>query len=109
MSRQRVTGFTLAELLIALSILGIIAVFTAPKLLQTQQNTQQAAIGKEVAASIVGAYYSYLSRNPLTSGVMPRHLTPYLNYVANDTAATVRHVYRKHGQLQLSRLLSAPA
>ena len=30
-------GFTLSELLISLSILGIIAVFTIPKVLQVQQ------------------------------------------------------------------------
>ena len=42
-------GFTLAELLIALTILGVIAIFTIPKVLQSQQDTRYSAAAKEVA------------------------------------------------------------
>lgn len=49
---SRKSGFTLAELLIALGILGVIATFTIPKLLASQQNTQRKAIFKEMIASI---------------------------------------------------------
>ena len=48
-------GFTLAELLIALGILGVIATFTIPKVLQTNQNAQWQATGKEAIAMISGA------------------------------------------------------
>ena len=40
-------GFTLAEVLLALAILGVIAVFTIPKVLISQQNSKKAAIMKE--------------------------------------------------------------
>lgn len=45
-------AFTLAELLIALVILGVIATFTIPKVLTTQQNSQRTAVFREVIASL---------------------------------------------------------
>lgn len=45
-------AFTLAELLIALSILGVIAIFTIPKLLQNQQDSRRIAVFKETLATI---------------------------------------------------------
>lgn len=45
-------AFTLAELLIALVILGVIATFTIPKVLTAQQNAQRAAVFREVIASL---------------------------------------------------------
>lgn len=44
-------GFTLAELLIALAILGVIAAFSIPKVLSAQQNQTYNAIAKEAAAT----------------------------------------------------------
>ena len=52
-------AFTLAELLIALAILGVIATFTIPKILDSGSNSQWNAIGKEAAAMVSGAYQSY--------------------------------------------------
>lgn len=45
-------AFTLAELLIALAILGVIATFTIPKVLTANQNGTFKAIGKETAAML---------------------------------------------------------
>ena len=45
-------GFTLVELLIALAILGTIATFTIPKVLQTQQDGKFKSIGKEAAGFV---------------------------------------------------------
>lgn len=45
-------GFTLAELLIALVILGLIATFSIPKVLQSNEDTKKNAIFKETIASL---------------------------------------------------------
>jgi len=50
-------GFTLAELLIALMILGVIATFTIPKILTSQQDSKRLAIFKEVFAAADGVIY----------------------------------------------------
>ncbi|HEY9745532.1 MAG TPA: prepilin-type N-terminal cleavage/methylation domain-containing protein [Oculatellaceae cyanobacterium] len=55
-SVRHLTGFTLAELLIALSILGLIATFTIPKVLVAQQDMTYRANAKDVAAAISAAY-----------------------------------------------------
>ena len=49
---KRASGFTLAELLISLAILGVIATFTIPKVLYSQQDSQKKAVFKEVIASL---------------------------------------------------------
>ena len=74
-------GFTLAELLIALLVLGVIATFTIPKVLQTQQRSQYNATAKEVISMVSGAYQAYLQENTLTASLDPPDLTPYMNYV----------------------------
>ena len=81
----RLNGFTLAELLIALAILGVIATFTIPKILQAQQNQQYTAITKEVVATISGAYQAYQVNNTAGSATSINNLTPYINYVKYDT------------------------
>lgn len=86
-------GFTLAELLIALAILGVIAVFTIPKVLQSQQDGKFNAIGKEVAGMLAGALEAYDLENTLASSTGTSHLTSYINYVAVDSTSTVDHAY----------------
>ena len=79
-------GFTLAELLIALAILGMIATFTIPKILNSQQNGQKKAAAKEVASMLSGAYSAYQLAQPASTGLKTKDLTPYMNYVRLETA-----------------------
>jgi prepilin-type N-terminal cleavage/methylation domain-containing protein len=82
---SRTSGFTLAELLIALAILGVVATFTIPKVLQSQQDTKYKAIGKEAASMVSGAYDAYKLKQTPTSTTLPKDLFPYMNYVRLDT------------------------
>lgn len=49
-------GFTLSELLIALAILGLIATFTIPKVLQSVGNSSNKTVVREAASMISGAF-----------------------------------------------------
>jgi prepilin-type N-terminal cleavage/methylation domain-containing protein len=90
MSVKRHRGFTLAELLISLAILGVIATFTIPKILSAQQSSQYNATAHEVAGMISGAFQQYQFNNssvPSTFSVID--LTQYINYVSVDTTSTI--------------------
>ena len=82
-------GFTLAELLIALAILGVMATFTIPKVLNSQQNTQQKTIAKEAASIITGAYEAYRLEKTPTGATKGSDLTPYINYVRIDSTSLI--------------------
>ncbi len=82
-------GFTLAELLIALLILGEIATFTIPKIIAAQQNGANIAKAKEMAAMIAGAYQQAQLAGVITGSSKPSDLTPYMNYVSMDSSGTV--------------------
>lgn len=86
---SRCHAFTLAELLIALAILGVIAVFTIPKVLVAQQDAKYNAIGKEAAGMLSGAYEAYRLQTSPSSSTRTRDLTPYMNYVSVDTVSMV--------------------
>jgi prepilin-type N-terminal cleavage/methylation domain-containing protein len=84
---RKAPAFTLAELLIALAILGVIATFTIPKVLQSQQDQRFKAVGKEAVATIVGAYQAYQQANgPAPTDMVTWDLTPYMNYIKFETA-----------------------
>ncbi|MEB3287667.1 MAG: type II secretion system protein [Vampirovibrionales bacterium] len=80
-------GFTLAELLIALAILGVIATFTIPKVLNSSQSSQNTAIAKEVAGMISGAFAAYQVENSITTDTPVSVLTNSMNYVSLVTTA----------------------
>ncbi len=75
-------GFTLAELLMCIAILGIIATFTIPKLLQTQQDGRNRSVAKEAMATISQAYETAKLNGTLTNTMNGWSLTPYMNYAA---------------------------
>lgn len=83
--RSSVSAFTLAELLIALLILGEIATFTIPKVLSSQQNGRYNAIAKEAAGMVSGAFLAYQQGNTVTGATKFSDLTPYMNFVKADT------------------------
>ncbi len=86
-------GFTLAELLSALAILGVIATFTIPKVLQSSTNGQWNSSAKEFASTISAAYEAYRLENSVTTTFKAADLTPYMNYVRVDTSATIDSNY----------------
>jgi prepilin-type N-terminal cleavage/methylation domain-containing protein len=82
-------GFTLAEVLIALAILGEIAAFTIPKIVTSQQLNTYRAIAKEAAGTIAGAYQIYSFKNSVTATTNPGDLVQFINYAAVDTTSTI--------------------
>lgn len=92
--KNNLKGFTLAELLIALAILGIIAVFTIPKVLTNTRDQTQNSMAKEAVSMISQAYQNYrLNNNNAVTGIGIPELTQYMNYVAIDTVSTIDRTY----------------
>lgn len=60
-------GFTLAELLIALAILGVIATFTIPKVLNGSRNTSDISAFKEGVAAINNVLYVGLLKGEINN------------------------------------------
>jgi prepilin-type N-terminal cleavage/methylation domain-containing protein len=79
------SGFTLAELLISLAILGVIATFTIPKIINSQQNGKYNAAAKEAASMISGAYRIAQLNGEVTNTFRLQDMSKYLNYIAVDT------------------------
>ncbi len=84
---HRNKGFTLTELLIGLAILGIVATFTIPKILATQQNSQKVALAKEAISSVAAAYQMLILKSGVSINTKIADVQPYLNYVAIDTTS----------------------
>lgn len=78
----------MAELLIVLAILGVIATFTIPKILAAQQNSQSRALAKEAAATMAQAFQKAQLEGTITSTSSVQDLTPYINYVSIDSSGT---------------------
>lgn len=91
---RREFAFTLAELLIALAILGVISTFTIPKVLQSQQDGRYNSIAKEAAAAVSGAYQAYLKDYGPSVNTSFNNLSPYLSYVKMDTAGYLVDYYQ---------------
>ena len=107
-------GFTLAELLTVLAVLGIIATFTIPKVLTSTRNAQWKAMAKESASMFSDAFQQYkLSQtvDAYTSGAdiiagintFKRETTISVDGVPNfpafptyDCAASHIYCYRMH-------------
>lgn len=97
--RRGVIAFTLAELLIALAILGVIATFTIPKVLQSQTDGRYNSIAKETAGTLSAAYQAYSLNNTPSASTSMGDLTPFMNYVKVDTTTTVDDINGGAAQL----------
>lgn len=87
-------GFTLSELLIALAILGILATFTIPKVLQSQSDSSYNSRAKEAIAALSQALEAKRADGTLTTSTRSSDLSPYLNYLYADTvSAVIDHSY----------------
>lgn len=82
-------AFTLAELLIALAILGIMATFTIPKIVSSQRNEAYNSAAKEAISTISQAYQLYKLNNTISSTTKFGDMTSYINYVQFDTTRTI--------------------
>jgi prepilin-type N-terminal cleavage/methylation domain-containing protein len=79
-------GFTLAELLVALLILGEISTFTIPKIITAQQNKSRVAAAKEACAAVDQVYYQYMLNNTVDPNAFTlEQLIPNINYVQQIT------------------------
>ena len=87
--QRSLAGFTLAELLICVAILGVIATFTIPKLMVRTQSEQYTAAAKDVFSTLSNAYQQHLQNGLLNANTYPKDLTPYINYVAIDTSSSI--------------------
>lgn len=56
-------GFTLAELLVSLAVLGLLATFAVPKVLQTVSEQQQKAVLREVVATLSAVTFKAIQNN----------------------------------------------
>lgn len=101
---MRPSGFTLAELLISLAILGVIATFTIPKVLNSQQNAEFKAKGKEAASIISGVFQAYKLENQVTSNTQFAEMTQYINYIAIQTTMVDHRPSLVNGGCQLASI-----
>ena len=87
---QSNSAFTLSELLIALALLGLIASFTIPKVLQTTSNSSRNSIFKETIAA-VSEIIANAHLNPDLGPMSPTTIRDYfdqrLNYVRRCTSS----------------------
>ncbi len=86
--RRGVAGFTLAELLIALALLGVIAAFTIPKVLQTSGVQEATAKTVEAIATLEQAFYILRLQNAVDPEKdLYGNLNPILNSIAGSPEA----------------------
>lgn len=81
MSSKSLSGFTLAELLIALAILGEIAVFSIPKIVSSQQQGTKKALLRETIANLSAVYNTGYTQNEMPSGSKFSYISSHLNAV----------------------------
>ena len=85
-------GFTLAELLTVLAVLGVMASFTIPKVLIAQQTQHWNITLKEDASIVAGAFSAYQKDNLVASTFSSANITPYISYVKVDSTSQIDNI-----------------
>jgi prepilin-type N-terminal cleavage/methylation domain-containing protein len=106
---RRVSGFTLAEVLITLAIIGVIASLTIPAMIQNIQDAQFKIAWKKAYSDISHAAYLYTANNGGTfkgTGSFYQKINPYLEII-KTCSATVGdcfpwHTYYLDGSIYLT-------
>lgn len=75
------SGFTLAELLIALGILAVIATFSIPKILMSQQTSKKKAVFQETVAALNEAFVPACLAGSITEANFGTYMLTHLNAV----------------------------
>jgi len=75
---SRSAGFTLAELLIVITILGEIATFTIPKIVYAQVNSQMNSVVKEDFSTLAQAFQSLSLDKGVSATTTSNDLGAYL-------------------------------
>lgn len=86
-------AFTLAEILIAFALLGIVAAFVIPKVLMSAQSQQQNALAHEAEATLSQAYqtYSQNHQGTVSSSTTFDDLMDYVNVIGKPTQGVIDH------------------
>lgn len=74
-------GFTLAELLLAIAILGVIAIFTIPKIITSQQTAQKMSLFQEALAALSTITYEGQITRDLTGTIYDTYVLSRVNAV----------------------------
>ncbi len=72
-------GFTLAELLVVVLILGVIITFTVPKVLQSQQDKRLEAVRKETYATLADLIYQGVMKDEISAANYPIYIRDHVN------------------------------
>ncbi len=97
MAQFKPRGFTLAELLITLAILGVIATFTIPKILGASQNQEFRSEALEFQGTISEAFQKAKATGADVATMSGYSFTPYMNYLRIDSTSSIDNTYGSSG------------
>jgi prepilin-type N-terminal cleavage/methylation domain-containing protein len=111
--KRATRGFTLAELLIALTVLGVIASFTIPKILTSNNAVTEKSKWKEVYGAIAQVYHEGYTQRTLVGGQSSSTVFNYFASKLNTVRICNSHLVNQgcapgDGYLLVNRTPSAP-